>query len=269
MLRVSERQWRSLGLAVALALAAELAGCADDSGPPEADLGAGDLAPDRANRPDRGSDARRDRAADGFQPLPGLGALAGECGVLDDAEWSSTSPFLFRNAIDFGSAVFDAAKLSPGGQAILAVGNLNSGSLHSEIFAYEVLYRCELAKLLKTEKTVEYTNPNGKRTDLLTEIDGRPIGVSVTRAVHYPKTAPYTEAEATTLLESKLGDLPLSRANAKPPDTWSRSILSVVAYDAQHADAVQSAWAKLGAALKGDSILVLTVTDGEDGFIYP
>jgi hypothetical protein len=267
MLSLNEAQGRLL---LAVALAAVLAGCADDSNP-TVDLGGGDLAGDRSigPAPERGPDARRDRAADGFQPLPGFGALAGECGVLDDAEWSSTSPFLFRNAIDFGTAAFAAAKLSQGGQAILAAGNLNSGSLHSEIFAYEVLYRCELAKLLKTEKTVEYTNPSGKRTDLLTEIDGRPLGVSVTRAVHYPRDAPYTEAEATTLLESKLGDLPLSRANAKAPDTWSRSILSVIAYNAQHADSVQSAWSKLGATLKGDSILILTVTDGDDGFIYP
>ncbi len=270
MHRASER--RRIGIVIALVLSgAQLEGCADDSHPAR-DLAAGDLASDRATSPtpERRADAGRDRVgADAFQPLPGLGAIGGACGVLDDAEWSSSSPFLFRNVLDLGTAAFEATKLSPGGQTILAEGNLNSGSLHSEIFAYEILYRCELAKLLKTEKTVSYANPNGKRTDFLAEIDGRPLGVSVVRAYHYPASNPYTEAEAKTLLESKLGDLPLSRANAKPPDTWSRSILSVLAYNAQYADVVESAWAKLGATLKGDSILVVTVTDGEDGHIYP
>jgi hypothetical protein len=256
----------STAFAIVVLLGSQLGGCADDPRP-ASDLGPADLIVDGAR--DLQVELGHDGAPDAFLPLPGLGTLGGECGVLDDAEWSSTSPFLFRNVLDYGSAAFDPAKLSAGGQAILAVGNLNAGSLHSEICAYEVLYRCELAKLLETEKTVDYYDANGKRTDLLTEIDARKVGVSVTRAYHYPPTNPYTEAEAKVLLEKKLADLPLSQANAKPVDAWSRSILQIVAYNSQYADAVQSAWTQVSPAIKGDAIVILTVTDGEDGHVYP
>lgn len=205
----------------------------------------------------------------GAVPLGGFGAISGACGELDDTEWSSSNPYLFRNAIDFGTADFDPAKLSPGGQKILSEGNRSVSSLHSEIFAYEVLYRCELAKLLKTEKKIDYADANGKKTDLLAEIDARKIGVSVTRAFHYPPSNPYTETEAKTLLDDKLADLPLSQSNAASgQDAWVRSILHVVAYDSQYADAVEAAWKQVDAATKGDAILILTVTDGKDDFIY-
>ena len=262
---------RALTLALTFALVA-LGGCSDDATPAPVDQGAlpdsaRDLAVDQAL--DLASEAAPlDQGADTFTPLPGFGALSGQCGVLDDTEWTSTSPFLFRNTLDLGSAAFDPTKLTAGGSTIFTEGNRGGSSIHSEIFAYEVLHRCELAKLLKTESKVEYTDAGGKKTDLLTEIDARKIGVSVTRAYHYPPGAPYTEAEALALLNKKLADLPLSQSNAKPVDAWTRSVLHILAYDAQHADAVQSAWSKVAAAVKGDAILMLTVTDGKDDYIY-
>jgi hypothetical protein len=251
-------------------------GCASDPGA-EQDLGpAGDstatdlaAATDRAAQDLPGADpdlAAPDTGAD--LPLDGFGTISGACGELDDTEWGSSSPYLFRNAIDFGTASFDSSKLSTGGQQILSEGNRSASSLHSEIFAYEVLYRCELAKLLKTEKKISYTDPNGKKTDLLAEIDARRIGVSVTRAFHYPPSDPYTAAEAKTLLDDKLADLPLSLSNATAQDAWTRSILHVMAYDSQYADAVEAAWKTVDPAVKGDAILILTVTDGADDFIY-
>jgi hypothetical protein len=249
-------------------------GCADDTGAVDrglADLGAVDLAradaePVDAARPDGPS---VDQAADAFTPLPGLGTLGGACGVLDDTEWNASSPFLFRNVIDFGAgATFDPQKLTPGGQTIWNDGNRGGSSLHSEVIAFEVLHRCELAKLIKSESKITYVDAAGKKTDILVEIDTHNIGVSVTRAFHYPPGSPYTEAEAKSLLEKKLADLPLSQKNAKPPDVWVRSVLHVMAYDAQHADVVQKVWSQIAASLKGDAILILTVTDGQDDFIY-
>ena len=259
-----------------LALLAALAGCSDDT-TPLADMASvldgakADRGVDRAKpkpdktapKPDKGG------AKDAFAPLAGVGKITGQCGVLDDTEWKSSGPFFFRNAIDFGAAAFDSSKLSAGGKKIFAEGTRGGSSVHSEIFSHEVLYRCELAKLLKTESKITYTNSGGKKTDLLLEIDARKIGVSVTRAYHYPPTNLYTEAEAKKLLDKKLADLPLSKANATTQDAWSRSVLHVIAYNKQYADAVQSAWNKqVTAATKKDAILVLTVTDGKDDVIY-
>ena len=58
-------------------------------------------------------------------------------------------PARFTNTLDFtGEAAFDVSALSPGGKTMFAAGNLNQSSLFSEIFASEVLYRCDQADFL-------------------------------------------------------------------------------------------------------------------------
>lgn len=222
--------------------------------------------------PDASEDASPDGAVDAEAgvdvPLDGMGDLTGQCGELDDADWNASVPFLLRNAIDFGTEGFVEAELSPGGAEVLADGNLNPNSLHSEVMAYEVLYRCELAELLATENEVEYEDPGGKKTDLVVLIDGRRVGVSVTRAYHYPSSDPYSVPEATTLLAGKLSDIPLAAENAKPAEKWERSMLHVMAYGPQYADSIETAWSQLDATVRADTILVVTVTEGEDEFIY-
>jgi hypothetical protein len=251
---------------IAVAVLVAVAGCGSSNGEKQRDLG---TSVDQVLWDSASWDVANDQAVDAFGPLDGFGQISGQCGVLDDTVWSSQSPAIFRNAIDFGSAAFDPAKLSPGGLIIWNEGTRGGSSVHSEIFAYEVLYRCELAKLLKTETQISYEDPGGKKTDLQLEIDAVTVGVSVTRAYHYPPDTPYTEVEAKQLLDKKLADLPLSQANATAQDAWTRSILHVIAYDAQHADAVQSAWnTQVSSAVKGDAILMLTVTDGEDQVLY-
>ena len=246
------------------------AGCSDDDGP--LDQGLADLATDSAAKPDTArSDgpAAADGATDAFSPLAGVGKISGQCGVLDEVEWKSKSPFLFRNTLDLGANyAFDEKKLSAGGQQIFSEGTLGGSSVHSEIFAHEMLYRCEMAKLIKSESKITYQNSGGKKTDMLLTIDARKVGVSVTRAFHYPPTSPYTEAEGKKLLDKKLADLPLSKANAAASDAWTRSVLHVLAYNKQSADTLQAAWAKVSAAVKGDAILLVTVTDGKDDVIY-
>jgi hypothetical protein len=264
------RIWvRALDLSMVLYFAiATSVGCKSVDGEPDPP----DSTPLRDGRQQdtgRRDHSTRDRSAtDAFTPLPGFGTLSGQCGELDATEWNSSSPFLFRNAIAFSSASFDTTQLSSGGLQVWTDGNRGGSSLHSEVIAFEVLYRCELAKLLKTEKNITYLSSTGKKTDFLVNIDGRKVGVSVTRAYHYPPTL-YTEAEAKLLLDEKLADLPLSKSNATSQDAWTRSILHVLAYDSQYANMVESAWSKqVSATLKGDAILFLTVTNGTDDYIY-
>lgn len=197
-----------------------------------------------------------------------LGVLSGDCGLIDAMELNSPEPFVFSGAIDFGVVGYDYELLTPGGQQIYDEGNLNPGSLYSEIVAYEVLARCDMASLLKTEATIVYQNPMGKKTDLLVELDGLKVGVSVVRAVGFPFDDPYTVDQADAILTKKLGDILLSTANVAPEDAWVKQILSVVAYGPMHLDSVLAAYAALSPDLKADTILVVTVTDGDDAFIY-
>jgi len=201
-------------------------------------------------------------------PLPGFGMISGACGVIDAMQIDSPDPIVYRDTIDFGLDVYDRSKLSPGGQYMFDQGNLGGSSLESEIMSYEVLYRCELAKLLKTEGEIIYTDPMGKKTDILVDIDMFQIGVSVTRAYVYPPGTPYTQQIAYDLLNKKLGDILLSSANVSPGDAWPKQILHVLAYTAEYADTMEAAYATLDPAVRADTILWLTVTEGSDEFIY-
>jgi hypothetical protein len=155
-----------------------------------------------------------------------------------------------------------------GGKKVYDDGNLGGSSIFSEVFSYEVLYRCELATLLKTETEIAYTDTGGKKTDLLVEIDGYKLGVSVTRAFAYPPGTTYTVAMAQSLLDKKLSDIVLSTQNVAAADAWKKQILHILAYDKQHRDALAQAYPTIPASTRADTIVMVTVTDGDDAFMY-
>jgi hypothetical protein len=201
-------------------------------------------------------------------PLDGYGLLSGSCGDIDLEDIVSPDPELLSGAIDFSARPpFDVMLLSAGGQEIYADGNLGGNSIYSEIFAYEVLYRCEGASFLKSESEIVYMT-QGKKTDLLVEIDGEKVGVSVVRAMSFPEGAPYPVSQAFGVLEGKLDDVLQSSANVDPQDAWQKQILSVIAQTPAHAQAIVDAYAMLDAPTKADTIVFVTVTEGTDQFIY-
>ncbi len=218
-----------------------------------------------------GEDASGD-AGDDVRPAPGFGAISGECDVLDD-ELTAARPAIVRNAIDFAADPYDEADkalLTEGGQEIIDDGNAGGSSILSEVISFELLARCEGATLIKTETEIEY-DPQGKITDLLVEIDGLKIGVSVTRAYRGPNN-PYSLEAAQDLLADKLADILVSSANVVEGDRWSKQILHVVAYGPDYADFIVQAWEDMDdpdlEGVRADTIVVVTVTDGADGFAY-
>ena len=206
--------------------------------------------------------------AGGGEPLDGYGDLSGMCGDIDLEDVELPSPELLENLLDFtGSPAFDPALLSPGGQQMYADGNLGGSSLYSEIFAYEVLWRCDGAELLKSEAEIVYAI-EGKKTDLLVQIDGEKVGVSVVRAESYPEGADYPVSQAYDVLFGKLADILQSSVNVAPEDAWKKQILAVMAQTPAHADAIEQAYAMVDAATKADTIVLVTVTEGDDAFLY-
>lgn len=227
-------------------------------------------------------DADADVAGDGADlgpdvlsvPLPGFGTLTGECGVLDETELLSPQPFLFVNQLDFGATPFtgDLDVLSPGAQEVLTDGNAGGSSSLSETFSFDVLYRCELATLVKTENEVIYTTP-GKMTDILVEVDGVKLGVSVSRAFIMNCATSYSLDSAKSLLDKKLKGIQASSALVAPEDAWQKQILHLLTCGPEHLALVKQAWDELlaspeAAAVVGDTIVIVTVTEGADAFIY-
>ena len=202
-------------------------------------------------------------------PLPGFGVITGDCGFVA-GELGVPGPSLFVNHYDFGSDPYDAgdlAKLTDGGRKILDDGNAGGSSILSEVFAFEMLARCDGAVLLKTENEIVY-DVAAKITDMVVEIDGKKVGANPTRAVGFPFEAPYTVEQAKTILEKKLGDIKSSSETVSAGDRWVKQILTVFAYSDDHIEPVETAWNAIDPALRGDTIVIVTVTDGDDRFIY-
>lgn len=252
------------------------AGSGEDTAEPtdtsvEDGSGSGDTAGEETTvEPDTGADTEADGSGGPTLPLPGFGTITGSCGVID-GQLLSPDPSVIINAIDFGTDPWDnpadLGLLTSGGQEMVADGNAGGSSLESEIFSLEVLTRCEGATLVKTETEVVY-DVAGSITDILVEIDGMKVGVSVTRAVGFPRDAIYPEATASALLTRKLTDIQESTANVSAGDRWVKQMLHVIAYADQHVAAMQAAYDALDPSVKADTILWITRTDGDDEFIY-
>jgi hypothetical protein len=227
--------------------------------------GGGDARPDAAEAIPDAAGAGPDA---GGLPLDGFGAITGDCDVLDD-ELTAAGPSWFESSIEFAAPFTDAeaGQLTAGGQEMLADGNAGGSSLYSEVFSFELLARCELAPLVKTETEIDY-DQEGAITDLLVAVDGEKIGVSVTRAVGYPFDDPYTVEQAREILERKLAGILESTAHVSEVDRWRKQILAVVAYGPGHVDALSAAWGAIPAETRADTIVWVLVTEGADDFIY-
>jgi len=208
---------------------------------------------------------------EGDVPVDGFGVISGDCGVLDD-ELSSADPFFFDNAIDFGSDGYDDPaerdQLTDGGARMAATPNAGGSSLFSEVFAYEVLARCEGALLEQTETEVQYVTATSKKTDMVISIDGERYGVSVVRSFVFPPGTPLSLAEASDRLQGKLDDILVSSANVVPEQAWDKQLLAVIAPEPEHVATLLEAWEGLDAATKADTIIYVTVSNGDDDFLY-
>ncbi len=200
----------------------------------------------------------------------GFGVLSGMCGVLVESDLTSVSPRLVQATMTFERGYMDPADrplLTEGGAIIAATPNAGGSSSLSEVFAFEQLARCEDATFLKTETQITYDTP-GKITDILVEVAGHKIGVSVTRAVAFPFGTAYTREDADELMTKKLTDIQASTMNVSDADRWDKQILAVMAYDDQHAQVVEQSIAAMGASITSDTIVIITSTAGDDSFIY-
>jgi hypothetical protein len=254
---------------------ASASGGTDETGLPGNDAEPSE--PGELSDPADGSDSEPSDESDpaGCEPSggasPGFGEILGLCGFLEPEVRQQLEPMMVINGIDFSDDPYDEEDLlllTEGGQEIIADGNAGGSSLLSEVFSFEVLARCEQAELLKTETEIVYDDPAGKKTDLLVRVGQSVLGVSVTRAVGFPREDPYTVETAQALLEQKLSGVNASSANMSDEDTWSKQILHIVAYADEHAASLETAYELLSDEVRNDTVVIVTVSHGEDGFLY-
>ncbi len=198
-----------------------------------------------------------------------LGTLSGSCGIVRTL-LTSPSPSFEKNALVFvGGETYDKASLSDGGDTIYDTPNAGGSSVESEVMSFEVLHACECATLLKTETQIAYYPAEGgpaSITDILVKIDGKNVGVSVTRA-YKPSNQSYPDTDVKALLEKKLEGINVSSARVKPADKWVKQILHVFTANKAASDAVARVLPTIDASLRSNTIVLLTQTTG-GGFIY-
>ena len=156
------------------------------------------------------------------------------------------------------------------------VSNLNAESITSQLYGGKMSVESKvegeryIAAVLPGAFPADAGKGGGATVEevAVPELDGLKVGVSVTRAYGFPPDDPYTVAQAEALLTDKLGDIPLSTANVAPEDQWIKQILHVIAYGPQHAEALRMVEGLVDPAVRGDTILWISVTNGDDAFIY-
>lgn len=196
-----------------------------------------------------------------------LGTLQGSCGEVR-SELGSPQPSSKVDTLTFVTGeTYDKASLSPGGQRLFDTPNAGGSSGESEVMSFEVLHYCEGATLLKTETEVTYAPGQGSITDILVEINGKKVGVSVTRAYKPTNQGPQTDAEIKALLEKKLVGINESSARVTAADKWVKQILHVLASTQASVEAIQRVLPTISAATRADTIVLVTRTVG-GGFVY-
>ncbi len=71
-----------------------------------------------------------------------------------------------------------------------------------------------------------------------------------------------------TILAKKLQGVLDSSANVAQADAWERQILHILAYGPEHAERLEEAWQGIEEGLRADTLVIVTVTYGDDGFVY-
>ena len=215
-------------------------------------------------------------AAPATMPALNLSGPSAATSAYSTQELSSADAALFVNHFDLGmldprvSAKLILARLTPGAQRMLEQAGLATsfGELELELISYEVLARSEGAELLKLGNEIGYDSEAGEKASYLVQIDGIKIGVTATLARSVPSDAEYTLAKAADLLESSLQGIAQANENVSAEDQWSKQILHILAYSEAHATVLQTAYAALDAETKGNTIVIITITDGNDTFLY-
>jgi len=158
----------------------------------------------------------------------------------------------------FGTSV--APSLSEDARRVWTDDNAGGSSRNSEAMSMEVLSRAFGAILHKTEMQLRYFPSNGSITDMSIFLGGIALGVSVTRALHRPRSR-FGPEDAEALLRKKLRGV-LAATETCYNANWRKQLLHVWAAGPTIALNLESAYVRLEPELTADTVVLVTWCHG-------
>ncbi|KAK2943217.1 putative PE-PGRS family protein [Blattamonas nauphoetae] len=150
---------------------------------------------------------------------------------------------------------------SPDAIRMLSLPNAGGHSENSEALSFELIHRMFGATLDKAEMEIHYANEHWKKTDYVCRIKSHRLGVSVTRAVGFPKPENFDIGQAASLLKKKLFGICVSSVGVEDDDKWERQLLHVWCQSPSNALLLRDAYSALHESLRGDTIVILTIAE--------
>jgi len=191
------------------------------------------------------------------------GTITGACGVISAAVKEDSAAVLHTTYTFTNADTFDSNSLEGRAKKRYDEPNAGGSSKCSEVMSMQLLIDCEDAAVTKLETEIVY-DTEGKIADYLIDIDGVKAGVSVTRAYKGPVIDVYTAEDATSLLEKKLAGIAEARENVSEEDSWDKSLVHIWTLYPEWAETVTQAWNALDDAIKGTTLVLVTVEQGSD-----
>ncbi|CAE7566621.1 AAC4 [Symbiodinium microadriaticum] len=160
-------------------------------------------------------------------------------------------------------------------QKILDEPNAGGSSMVSEALSAEYLARRFGATNVVTEMAIQYWLSNWKKIDYIATVYGRRVGISVTRAMGFPRPGDFAMENARRLCEKKLFGLVVARAGISEAHSYDRSILHVWCQTDEISNMMYIAFNEivsedkaqnpLNPTLSGSITMILTVCDTIEG----
>lgn len=183
---------------------------------------------------------------------------------FDSGDLGSPSPSLYLNEVVFEQE-FVPADMYPDASDVYE--DASESAALSEAVAMEFM-QASLDATLATEGSVISYDIESEEFDYIITLAAQRVGVVVTRAVTFPFGSTYTAQAATNLLSNRLTDIAEAEANVSAQHAVVKSILCIVAWDGATGATLVEAWQALGESTRGDTIIMIIVTEGDDGNIY-
>jgi hypothetical protein len=160
----------------------------------------------------------------------------------------------------------EVSAMTEDAQRVFKTENAGGSSELSEALSMELLARTLGARLHKTEMELAYFTGDGstsKITDYSIVLDGRVVGVSVTRACKGwpPVAGSYTVQDSLRLLSKKLLGVNESSRHVSNAD-WTKQMLHVFVADASYMTVLNEAAALIPPALIANTVVLFTLCTG-------